>query len=342
MRTKKSYPQESKQIFRPELEYCLECQSRLRRWSTISQRTIITLKGVVRLLHCGYRCPDPTCAGHQRLYRSTAADSLALPGFTFGLDVVLFVGQLRLAEHQTVDEIHHRLQQRLAPLHQTISRREILFLFEAYTALLRAATEVSHDQEWRDVVELNGGLLLSIDGIQPDKGNETIYLVRDLLTGRLLAAENVTSSTKDTLKGVLAPVVALELPILGVISDAQESQLQAIAELWPGTPHQICQFHALKEAGRLIYVLDHRVKTDMRIRMQQKTHEYRQDLARRRSQAQGEEARQLAVLDEYAATIEGTLNLDSTAPFAYAGLAMEEGLQQIHSSLERLEKRGLL
>ena len=48
----------------------------------------------------------------------------------------------------------------------------------------------------------------------------------------------------------------------------------------------------------------------------------------------------MSVLDEYAATVEGTLNLDSTAPFAYAGLAMQEGLEQIQSSLERLEKRG--
>src|SRR5215472_13927760 len=71
------------------------------------------------------------------------------------------------------------------------------------------------------------------------------------------------------------------LAVLGVISDAQVSQLQAIAELWPQTPHQICQFHAIKEAGRLIYVLDHRIKTDMRIRMQEKTHEYRQDIHRR-------------------------------------------------------------
>jgi hypothetical protein len=340
MRTKRAFPQVVKRIYHPELQYCLECQSRLERCCTISQRTVVTLNQVLRVIHCGYRCPHPTCPGRSRLYRSGQADALALPGFTFGLDVVLLVSQLRLGQHQTVDEVHHTLLQRLTPLQQSISRREILFLFEAYTTLLRSGTEVTDDREWRDVARLNGGLLLSIDGIQPDKGNETIYLVRDLLTGRLLTAENVTSSTKETIKRVLAPVVALELPILGVISDAQESQLQAVAELWPGTPHQICQFHALREAGRLIYVLDHRIKTDMRIRMQQKTHEYRQDLARRRQQAQGEEASQLAILDEYAATVEGTLNLDSTAPFGYAGLAMEEGLQQIHGSLERLEKRG--
>ena len=340
MRTKRVVPHMVKRIFHPELKYCLECQSQLERCCTISQRTVITLNQVVRLIHCGYRCPQPTCPGRSRLYRSAQADALALPGFTFGLDVVLLVGQLRLGQHQTVDEVHHTLLQRLAPFQQTISRREILFLFEAYTALLRTGTEVTYDQEWRDVVQLNGGLLISLDGIQPDKGNETIYLVRDLLTGRLLAAENVTSTTKESIKRLLAPVVALEQPILGVISDAQESQLQAVAELWPGTPHQICQFHAIKEAGRLIYVLDHRIKTDMRIRMQQKTHEYRQDLHRRLPLAQGQEATQLAVLEEYAATVEGALNLDSTAPFEYGGLAMQDALSQIHSSLETLEKRG--
>lgn len=118
------------------------------------------------------------------------------------------------------------------------------------------------------------------------------------------------------------------------------SQLQAVAELWPGTPHQICQFHAIKEAGRLIYVLDHRIKTEMRIRMQQKTHEYRQDVHRRLPLAQEQEGAQLMVLEEYAATVEGALNLDSTAPFDYGGLAMQDALRQIHSSLETLEKGG--
>jgi hypothetical protein len=340
MRTKRAVPQVVKRIYHPELKYCLECQSRLERCCTISQRTVITLSQVVRLIHCGYRCPHLTCPGRPRLSRSAQADAMALPGFTFGLDVVVLVGQLRLGEHQTVDEVHQTVLQRLAPLSQSISRREILFLFEAYTTLLRSGTEVTYDQQWRDVAQLNGGLLLSLDGIQPDKGNETIYLVRDLLTGRLLAAENVTSTTKETIKRVLAPIVALDLPILGVISDAQESQLQAVVELWPATPHQICQFHAIKEAGRLVSVLDHRIKTDRRIRMQHKTHEYRQDLHRRMPLVQGEEAAQLAVLEEYAATVEGALNLESTAPFAYGGLAMQDALSQIHSSLEALEKKG--
>ena len=313
----------TKRIYRPEVRQCLECGTRLRRAVTISQRTVITLTEVIRLVHCGYRCPAADCAGNKRLYRSAQADALALPGFPFGLDVLLLVGQLRLEEHQSVDEIHQRLQEELAKVGQTISRREILCLFEAYSALLRAGTEVRQDAACKQEVTENKGVLLSIDGIQPDNGNETIYLVRDELTGRILTAENVTDSTKERLKQVLAPVVALKLPVLGVISDAQPTELQAVADLWPGVPHQLCQFHALREASRLISNADHRVKTDMRIRMQQKTHEFRQNLHKRLRQASeqepGPETRQLELLEEYAATVGGAINLTGLKPFGYAG-----------------------
>ncbi len=241
MRKKKIYHQVVKRIRRPEISHCLECQSKLQRCVTISDRIIVTLKQVIRLVHCGYRCPHLDCPGRNKLYRSAEADALALAGFTFGLDIVLLVGHLRLKEHQTVDEIHQDLSQQLAPLQQTISRREILFLFEASTALLRAGTEVSHDEAWKEQVRKNKGIVLSIDGIQPDKGNETIYLIRDVLTGRILTADNVTESTKERLKEILAPVVALQVAVIGVISDAQPTELQAVAELWPGVPHQICQ-----------------------------------------------------------------------------------------------------
>ena len=113
-----------------------------------------------------------------------SADGLALPGFTFGLDVVILVGHLRLSNHQTVDEVHQTLQERLSSFHLTISRREVMSLFEAYCSVLRVAHQPSdtpHWQTWRAKVEENGGVIISIDGIQPDKGNETIYLVRDVL-----------------------------------------------------------------------------------------------------------------------------------------------------------------
>jgi len=295
---------------------------------------------VIKLIHAGYRCPDRQCPGFQRTYRSAAADALALPGFTYGLDIVLLVGQLHLGKHQTVDEVHEELLRRLAPLGVLISRREILYLFEAYCTLLRASSEAKEDQLWLAQVARNGGIIVSIDGIQPDKGNETIYLVRDALTGRVLTAEQVTSSETVVMKMLLSPVMALGVVVLGTITDAQESELQAVASLWPDVPHQVCQFHALREASRPAFEADRSVKTTMRKHMQRKVKAVRKQLKDQLPAASPAEAEQLAVVDEYALGVLTAVNADGTLPFAYPAVAAGTALEEVASSLERLEKRG--
>src|SRR5438876_2032695 len=300
MRHSRSYPNVIRRWYRPVEHECLECHRTLREAVAVSRRTVITLEGVIKLNHAGYRCPDPQCVGHARTYRSVEADALALPHFTYGLDIVLLVGRLRLRQHQTVDEIHQELLRRLEPLGVKIARREILYLFEAYCTLLRASSEAKDDVEWLAQVEKNGGIIVSVDGIQPEKGNETVYLVRDALTGRVLAAENVTSSETAVMKALLTPVVALGVKVLGTITDAQESELKAVEELWPQVPHQVCQFHALRDASQGAFEADKAVKTAMRKQLQPKVRALRKQFKRDIPQGSVDEAKQLPVLHEYA------------------------------------------
>jgi hypothetical protein len=283
MRTPKTYQQVSPHTFRPEITHCPTCGKRLRRYATVSQRTIVTRTGPLCITHYGYRCPNLACSAPQRSYRSAAADALALPGFTFGLDIIVQIGHLRLAEEQSVERIHQTVGQELRAFQQTISRREILYLFDAYCTLLRTAYEPLHDPVWREQVTVNGGIILSIDGIQPDKGNETVYLVRDLVTGRLLAAENVLTSSTETLTRLLQPIADAEIPLLGVISDAQKTIKQAIATLWPNVPHQTCQFHYLREAGKQMYEYDRRIKVAMRKEINRKLRSFVQTVERNRA-----------------------------------------------------------
>jgi hypothetical protein len=305
---------------------------------------VITLQAVIKLVHAGYRCPDPDCVGSQRTYRSLQADALALPWFTYGLDIVLLVGQLRLREHQTVDEIHQELLNRLALLGVKIARREILYLFEAYCTLLRASSEAKEDEEWLEQVKKNGGIIVSVDGIQPEKGNETVYLVRDALTGRVLAAENVTSSETEVIKALLAPVVALErekkVKVLGTISDAQESELKALEELWSDVPHQVCQFHVLRDASQPAFEADRTLKTAMRKRLQPKVRAVRKQIKKHLASASAQEAEQLAVLDDYANGILSALNIDGLQPFKYATVEASQMLEEIEASLQQLLKKG--
>ena len=53
-----------------------------------------------------------------------------------------------------------------------------------------------------------------------------------------------------------------------------------------------------------------------------------------------QEITQFQILEEYAATVEGALNIDGLKPFGYAGLEMQEALSTIQTSLEKLEKGG--
>lgn len=347
MRTAKVYPTVTKRIYHAEITICPSCGTRLRRYATVSQRTLITLDGVVRVVHSAYRCPQPDCPTATRPYRSTVADGLALPGFTFGLDVVLLVGHLRLAQHQTVDQIHLALQERLTPLGVTISRREILYLFDAYCTLLRTSQALANDQRWQEHTRANGGVIISIDGIQPDKGSETIYLVRDVVTGRLLAAENVRISDTPTITALLRSIHELDVPVVGAVSDAQESLLQAIAALWPDIPHQVCQFHYLREASRPMYDVDRKVRKQIRKAIQQDVRTVRRQLEAHTTtlpRTDADDQRTVAqcqILDDYALAAQTVLNLDALQPFQYASPAVDDALNAIATSLGGLEKGAL-
>ena len=312
----------------------------MRRAVTLSERTVVTLQEIVKVIHAGYRCPDPTCNAHRRTYRSSRADALALPGFTFGLDVVLLVGHLHLGNHQTLDETHQQVLSQLAPLGVSISRREVLYLFDAYCTLLRGGTDAKEDEVWKEQVKQNGGIIVSMDGIQPDKGNETIYLVRDALSGRVLSAANVTFSGIAMLKEILAPVTTLGVPVLGTISDAQEPLLKALEQTWPEVPHQVCQLHALRDAARPAFEQDRKIKTQMRKYLHPRLKDVREEIRRELPKAEAKAAEQLAVLDDYALAMQTALHFDGLLPFDFPGLASAEAFEEVSTSLEQVEKKG--
>jgi len=212
--------------------------------------------------------------------------------------------------------------------------------------LIRAAQERATATAWHDQVRANGGMILSIDGREPDKGHATVYLVRAGLTGRLLAAENVRISDPPTITALLQPIRDLKLPGIGALSAAQESLLQAISGLWPAREPQIGQFHYLRAASRPMYELDRGLRTPIRKAIQQPVRAVRAQIERQVPKLDGADpasadtAAQLQVLDDYALAIQTALNLDGHQPFRYARLAVDAALSEIASNRERLSKGG--
>ena len=114
----------------------------------------------------------------------------------------------------------------------------------------------------------------------------------------------------------------------------------AVEQLWPEVPHQVCQFHALRDASKPAFEADRKVKTAMRKTLQPKVRAVRKQLKRDISQRSPAEAEQLRVLDDYAAGILTALNHDGSAPFDFAAVQAGEDLDEVAASLERLSQKG--
>jgi hypothetical protein len=168
------------------------------------------------------------------------------------LDVVVRTGQLRFTEHRTREEIWRRLREEAG---LAMSERHVQHLLELYLALLRASG-LDVAARLGPVAREHGGLILSLDGLQPEQGNEQLWVVREVQSGAIVAAANVAQASAPFLVPLLRPVREAALPVLGVLSDAQESVRLAVAEVFPGVPHQLCQYHALREATEPLWEAD--------------------------------------------------------------------------------------
>src|SRR5438093_730199 len=95
-----------------------------------------------------------------------------------------------------------------------------------------------------------------------------ILVVRDCLSEEILLARPLLSSTQGDLTALLKEVKAqltqLEVAVRGVISDGEETIGSAVAFVFPGVPHQLCQFHYLKDATKLLYEADRNAKTQLK------------------------------------------------------------------------------
>lgn len=301
----------------PNARDCPGCQQpRAERYR--KRRYIITLRGELKVISHWLECRQAGCAWRGASVRPEQEDVLALRGYNFGLEVVAQIGELRYREHHTLEQIQQALPVR-------ISLKEVELLSELFLALV--STHARDDAQLLAELRAQEGIILALDGVQPEKGNETLYLLRDLLSRRVLVARNLLSSASAEIEALIAEVLALGVPVLGVVSDKQESLCLAIARKLPGVPHQLCHFHYLRAAALPICEADRKLKKELK----QKVRGVR-EIERKVSAPQTQAAR---VVQDYCLALRTVLRADGKYPLEPAGLTLWERLQQLKASLER-------
>jgi hypothetical protein len=298
-------------------------------WSAATaQRTVVTLEGLLRLRLQVRSCRNPDCPRHKICLRPEQEGHFALPQHEFGLDVIAAVGRLRHAEHRSVPEIHAALVRRGV----LICARSVSNLLDRYDELLTLS--LSDTARLRRVTAAAGQVVLAIDGLQPDVGHEVLWVLRDALSGEVLLARSLLSSTQDDLAKLIGEVKgALAVPIVGVVSDGQDSIRKAVKKALDGVPHQLCHFHYLREAAKPVYEADRHAK----VQLKKKVRGIR-PIERRVEGRDDAEARDIR---GYCAAVRSALTDDGRPPLAASGLKLVDRLTLVAASLDRVAvKRG--
>ena len=280
-------------------------------------------------------------------------------------------GHRRFARHWSVPQICAELKDRFG---MDVSAD----LVEDYTAkyeVMVAARESDVDRlvaEYREARDL----VLSIDGLQPEKGHESLYVVREIGLRRVWFAEPLLSSAAGEIRRLFerARNVAERIgkPVSCWMSDKQDAFVSGVRDVFPGVPHRYCANHFLRDAAKPVLEADSHAKVKMRRKVRGLRNIERRMLAEQKhgeqepsgrddsrstqgrlrverqspAEAGGGRAPQVSeagqVVLDYCAAVRGILNDDQGGPLRPPGVRMAEALHDVQDSIRRAqaEKKG--
>jgi Transposase, Mutator family len=226
-------------------------------------RRVHTLEGPLQLVCKLNHCPDPHCPGHTKTKSPEIEATIAPPQWAIGWDVLCGIGQRRFARHWAVPQIQTEL---LDAFGIRLSDTAITQFTHRYQTMVAARQQ--DPEHLRQHYEGVDPIILSIDGVQPEKGHETLYVVRELTQKRVWFAEPLLSASDDEVRRLIvlakAWAEALGKTVQLWISDQQEAFVKGIAAVFPDVPHRSCAHHFLRDLAKPILEADSRAKVQMR------------------------------------------------------------------------------
>jgi hypothetical protein len=320
-------------------------------------RRIHTLDGPVQLICKLNHCPDPTCPGHAKTKSPELEITIALPQVAIGWDVFCWIGHRRCSRHMAISLIRSELLDDYAI---KLSDDAVDAYIRRYQAMLAARQK--DPESLRREYESGAEIILCIDGLLPEKGHETLYVVRELTRKRVWFAEPLLSATEDEVRRLILKAKewaeSLGTPLGLWMSDKQDAFVKAIAAEFPDVPHRYCDNHFLRDVARPVLEADSHAKVRMRQKVRGLRAIEQAVLKRQKAEAQDGLATEApdatgtataattnlspgvvdpasSVVLDYCAAVRGILNDDQGGPLRPPGLRMAEALDEVEASIER-------
>jgi hypothetical protein len=320
-------------------------------------RRFFTLEGPVKLVCKLNHCPYPDCPGHAKTKSPEMEASIALPAWAIGWDVFCWIGHRRFSRHWSIPQISLEL---VDTYDIKLSEPCIGLYIQRYQTMLAARQQ--DFEAMRRQYEGVDDIILTIDGLQPEKGHETLYAVRELTRKRVWFAEPLISATEEEVRRLIAQAKQwaekLGKRVVLWMSDKQDAFVKGIAVEFPGVTHRYCDNHFLRDLAKPVLEADSHAKVQMRTKVrglrgiEQSVLKARRRMAEAESQAlpQSSIVIETAHLDDaplargepagdvvlaYCAAVRGILNNDQGGPLQPPGLRMAQALTEVRQSIQR-------
>src|SRR5262249_45865145 len=286
-----------------------------------------------------------------------------LPQMAIAWDVFCWIGHRRFSRHMAVPLIQSEL---LDDYQIKLSDDAIEEYSRRYQAMLAARQQDA--ESLRRHYESATEIILCIDGLQPEKGHEALYVVRELTRKRVWFAEPLLSATEDEIRRLIQKAKewagSLGVSVGLWMSDKQDAFVKGIAAEFPDVPHRYCDNHFLRDLAQPVLEADSHAKVQMRRKVRGLRTIEQAVLRRQEAETQDERTpeaaeagapsnaaagRPPAVVDaadavvlDYCAAVRGILNDDQGGPLEPPGLRMAAALTEVRASVERNldEKKG--
>lgn len=238
----------TKQRYRHERgSSCILCNCPLSSLST-DNRNLTNLKEKSYISIHVSKCSNPECINNNKRLKPVSYLNQIVPGSSYGVDVHGLAGHLRLANRFTIPEIHQHLLKNYS--HIEIGERHVEnILNQLELCIEQSGKNSAHiGQYFKNLNQKE--LILTVDGLEPEKGHSILYIVREATTGKMLFAHYATYQDAINLKKeIMLPLKSVleqaNLKVGGWQADKELAIGKAIQEVFTGVPFQHCQSHFL-------------------------------------------------------------------------------------------------
>jgi hypothetical protein len=265
------------------------------------------------VINCYYECRNPDCKNEEVVI---ARHPEILYKKHYSRSTFALVIHLRYIKKLSVNQILEEL-----PYLKEGACYEIIRTY-------RAAARVRANERIAQKFPPGTKIRVSIDAMEPEKGQSALYTIRELSEDELLGARFLDDSSADVIYELLKELEEkYGIEYVGFVSDKQTGIVAMHDRYYPKVPHQYCVVHFLNNVTNELREIDTTIKKNLRSEVRTIS-TFKTIKKKVRKQATDLAENELAVLSDTREALLAVVNQKKKDKFEMVGTAIFENLSK--------------